>query len=187
LRRLVPATVYDEAQPYFLYGGFAFVGLTEPYLHEWGDDWQQDAPQDLVHLTLTGIQRLPDEQPVILSRIFPSRHTAGYSHMADRQLVNVNGYPVLNLQQMYSLVQILSETEEYLAFELFCTGGNAAVTTSTAAAVETLEETLRVYRIPVAASEELVLAHAENAPAVQEMVLQTPREHRQKFGVTGVA
>jgi hypothetical protein len=48
LRRLVPATVYDEPQPYFVYGGFAFVGLTEPYLHEWGDDWMQDAPQDLV-------------------------------------------------------------------------------------------------------------------------------------------
>ena len=136
LRRLVPATVYDEAQPYFLYGGFAFVGLTEPYLHEWGDDWKQDAPQDLVHLTLTGIQRLRDEQPVILSRIFPSRHTAGYSNMADRQVVSVNDHPVLNLQQMYSLVQTLHETEDSMAFELFCTGGNAAVTTSTDAAAE---------------------------------------------------
>ena len=56
LRRLVPATNYDEPQPYFLYGGFAFVGLTEPYLHEWGDEWQADAPQDLVHLANTGIQ-----------------------------------------------------------------------------------------------------------------------------------
>ena len=56
LRRLVPATVYDMPQPYFVYGGFAFVGLSEPYLHEWGDDWQSDAPQDLVHLAMTGVQ-----------------------------------------------------------------------------------------------------------------------------------
>ena len=50
LRRLVPAVVYDEPQPYFVYGGFAFVGLTEPYLQEWGDDWMADAPQDLVNV-----------------------------------------------------------------------------------------------------------------------------------------
>jgi S1-C subfamily serine protease len=57
LRRLVPATVYDEPQPFFLYAGYSFVGLTEPYLHEWGDEWQADAPQDLVHLALTGQQQ----------------------------------------------------------------------------------------------------------------------------------
>ena len=57
LRRLVPPTVYDEPQPYFIYGGFAFLGLTEAYLHEWGDEWQADAPQDLVHLTLTGVPK----------------------------------------------------------------------------------------------------------------------------------
>ena len=45
-----------------------------------------DAPQDLVHLALTGVQRRPDEQPVILSKCFPSRRTAGYLHMADRQV-----------------------------------------------------------------------------------------------------
>ena len=86
LPRLVPATVFDEPQPYFLYGGFAFVGLTEPYLHEWGEEWQADAPSDLVHLALTGVQRLQQEQPVILSRCFPSKSTAGYTNMADRQV-----------------------------------------------------------------------------------------------------
>jgi S1-C subfamily serine protease len=76
LHRLVPAVVYDESQPYFLYGGFAFVGLTEPYLHEWGDDWMSDAPQDLVHLALTGVQRQCDEQPVSRAAILRMRPTA---------------------------------------------------------------------------------------------------------------
>ena len=38
LQRLVPATVYDVPQPYFVYAGFSFVPLTEPYLHDWGDE-----------------------------------------------------------------------------------------------------------------------------------------------------
>ena len=163
LRRLVPATVYDEPQPYFVYGGFAFVGLTEPYLHEWGDDWLADAPQDLVHLALTGVQNRPNEQPVILSKCFPSRRTAGYSHMADRQVVSVNGHPVLNLQQMYSLVMELHESSEFMTFEVFCTGGNAVVTTGTSAAESTLEDTLSLYRIPKAASVELEDAYAKGS------------------------
>ena len=65
------------SQSYFLYGGFVFVPLTEPYLMEWGEDWMQDAPHDLVNLALSGIATLDEEQPVILTRIFPSKRTAG--------------------------------------------------------------------------------------------------------------
>ena len=86
LGRLVPATVYDAPQPYFLYAGLVFLPLTEPYLHEWGDDWQQDAPTDLVHLCMSGTRREAGEEVVVLSRCYPSRHTAGYTHLNDRQV-----------------------------------------------------------------------------------------------------
>ena len=62
--RLVPSHIYDEPQSYFIYGGLAFVALTEPYLHEWGDEWMSDAPHELVNLVMAGIAALPDEQPV---------------------------------------------------------------------------------------------------------------------------
>jgi len=167
LPRLVPATVYDEAQPYFVYGGFAFVGLSEPYLHEWGDDWQADAPQDLVHLTLTGVPRYEDEQPVVLSRCFPSKATAGYTHMADRQVISVNRHPVLNLRHMYALVQRLHREGQFVAFEVFCIGGNAIVTISTDAASEALEHTMQLYRVPAAASADLAsLTPAEHQAAL---------------------
>ena len=52
----------------------------------------------------------PDEQPVILSRVFPSRATAGYTHMADRQVVSVNGEPVLNLRHSKPLELTLNLT-----------------------------------------------------------------------------
>ena len=129
--------------------GFAFVGLTEPYLHEWGDDWMSDAPQVCVrispdnasrirlvftsvlscspagsgspgaHRRAAPVQRAAGQQSchsqneaysarihriaqaaqpsrtlatqVILAKCFPSRRTAGYSHMADRQVSELYG------------------------------------------------------------------------------------------------
>ena len=50
--RLVPSHIYDAPQAYFIYGGLAFVALTEPYLHEWGDEWMSDAPHELVSRSL---------------------------------------------------------------------------------------------------------------------------------------
>jgi hypothetical protein len=52
--RLIPTTTYDEPVPYFIYGGLVFVPFTEPYLHEWGEEWQADAPHELVNLLLSG-------------------------------------------------------------------------------------------------------------------------------------
>ena len=76
--------------------------------------------------------------------------------MADRQVLSVNGHPVLNLRQMYALVQQLHSTAAYLSFEVYCVGGNAIVTTGTDATTEALEHTMRLYRIPAAASSELL-------------------------------
>ena len=65
----MPSHIYDEPQSYFIYGGLAFVALTEPYLHEWGDEWMSDAPHELVNLVMAGIAALPDEQPVSMAPI----------------------------------------------------------------------------------------------------------------------
>ena len=43
----------------------------------------------------------PNPLKVILSRIFPTKLTAGYSAMMDRRCISVNGEAVLNLRQMY--------------------------------------------------------------------------------------
>lgn len=153
--RLVPAHIYDAPQSYFIYGGLAFVALTEPYLHEWGDEWMADAPHELVSLVMSGIASQPQEQPVILSRIFPSKPTAGYSAMTDRRIISVNGEPVLNLRQMYSLVQRLHGSAPYLDFELQCVGGNCAVVVESATADAVRNEILETYRIPSAASKQL--------------------------------
>lgn len=163
LPELVPQSSHDEPQPYFLYGGFAFTSLTRPYLDEWGDQWQSHAPFRLVELALTGERQHADEQPVVLSHCFPSQRTAGITTLNDRQVVAVNGHPVINIHQMYTLVQELHATSDFLAFELWCAGGHAVVTIGTDVAEQTLAQTMQVYRVPAKASAELLESHAAGA------------------------
>mmetsp|Transcript_97269 Transcript_97269/g.275228 ORF Transcript_97269/g.275228 Transcript_97269/m.275228 type:complete len:221 (-) Transcript_97269:70-732(-) len=157
LRRLVPAVVYDAPQLYFIYGGLAFVPLTTPYLQEWGEDWRSSAPHELVELALNGLPTLPDEQPVILSRCFPSARTTGYSSLVDRRVLSVNGVAVLNLRQMHSLVLRMHASEPYVVFELQCVGCNALVVVESATADEVRSEILTTHRIPAAASPDLTV------------------------------
>ena len=156
LPRLVPPTAYDESPPYFIFAGLVFVPLTEPYLHEWGDDWLADAPQDLVALTLQGLPTQWDEQVVILSRCFPSKQTAGYGPLHDRQVVSVNGEKVRNLAQMYARVRHVAASEPFVRFELATVGGPAVVVVESARAEAEGEEILQTYRIPAAASADLL-------------------------------
>jgi len=156
LQRLVPHYVYDQPQPYFIYGGLVFVPLSEPYLQEWGDDWLSDAPQELVELAMSGIQTKPGEEPVIFSRCFPSRRTAGFTGLTDRRVLSVNGEPVLNLRQMYETVQREAGRGAHLQFELHCVGGSALLALETVDASEVTEEILRTYRVPQAAAPELL-------------------------------
>ena len=81
--------------------------------------------------------------------------TAGYSAMMDRRCISVNGEAVLNLRQMYALVQRLHSSAAYLDFELQCVGGNCAVAVETATADAVRDEILETYRIPSPASREL--------------------------------
>ena len=105
----------------------------------------------------------PDEQPVILSRCYPSKHTAGYAQLSDRQVVAVNGEPVLNLRQMYARIQELHSTVDTILIELACVGGDALITIDTEIAAEVTEQTLSRYRIPSAAALELLEEGAAEA------------------------
>ncbi|CAK9077037.1 unnamed protein product [Durusdinium trenchii] len=108
LQPLVPITVQDSLQPWFLYGGMLFVVLTVSYLQEWGSKWLHDAPVDLVMLQKEGLKKDPEEQIVILSKCYPSR-----------RVVSVNERAVRNLREMYGWIQQLHSTEEFIHFNLF--------------------------------------------------------------------
>jgi hypothetical protein len=76
----------------------------------------------------------------------------------DRQVLSVNGERVINLRQMYARIQELHRTASTLFLEVFCIGGNAVIALDTDVAAAVLEQTLEQYRIPSAASADLLEA-----------------------------
>ena len=90
-----------------------------------------------------------------------------------RRVLACNGEPVLNLQQMYALVQRLHASEAHLRFELQCVGGAALIAVETSTAEEVRDEIMKTYRVPAPASPELVEAAAEPPPAEAPRV-ETP-------------
>ena len=68
----------------------------------------------------------------------------------------VNGEPVVNVRQMYDLVERLHHEADHLHFELKCVGGNAAVVVETATAIAVRDDILETYRIPAHASKDLL-------------------------------
>lgn len=66
------------------------------------------------------------------------------------------------MQQMFNLIQTLHATEDHVFLDLLCAGGDALVAIETASAESVLRETMDLYRIPAAASSEL-LAHQATA------------------------
>jgi len=157
LRPIVPLTSYDEAQPYFVYGGFAFLALSQPFLQEWGDQWRAKAPRDLINIAFRQERQHEDEQPVVLAYCFNGPR-AGYtaSFLENRQVISVNGHRIVNLRQMYELVQELHATSDQMVFEVYSFGGNSFITLGTDEAEDVLAETLELYNIPAAASKELL-------------------------------
>eukprot|EP00434_Breviolum_minutum_P018982 symbB.v1.2.016735.t1/scaffold1281.1/size129568/3 len=156
LAPLVPITVQDTMQSWFLYGGMLFVPLTVSYLQEWGSKWLHDAPVDLVMLQKEGMRKDPEEEIVILSKCYPSRRTAGYSLLNERRVSSVAGRAVKNIKEMYTLIQELEKTEEYIHLTLSCVGSDMVAAIATSGAKDVNEEVMKVYRIPSTASPDLL-------------------------------
>lgn len=51
------------------YAGLVFVPLTQPYLHEYGEDWMNTAPRRLYDKAMHGMMQKPRQQIVILSQV----------------------------------------------------------------------------------------------------------------------
>lgn len=156
LAPLVPITVQDTMQSWFLYGGMLFVPLTVSYLQEWGSKWLHDAPVDLVMLQKEGMKKHAEEQIVILSKCYPSRRTAGYSLLNERRVASVQGQAVKNIREMYALIQELEKTEDYIHLSLSCVGSDMVAAIATSTAKDVNEEVMKVYRIPSTASPDLL-------------------------------
>ncbi|KAL3696064.1 hypothetical protein R1sor_010140 [Riccia sorocarpa] len=116
LRPLVPIHQFDRLPSYFIFAGLVFTPLTQPYLHEYGEDWYNTSPRRLCNRALTATLEKPGEQLVILSQVLMDEINAGYERLAELQVMKVNGVEVHNLRHLTELVE--SCTSSSLRFDL---------------------------------------------------------------------
>ena len=69
LQPLVPVHQFDKLPSYYIFAGLVFIPLTQPYLHEYGEDWYNTSPRRLCERALRELPKKPGEQFVILSQV----------------------------------------------------------------------------------------------------------------------
>ncbi|KAK9159384.1 hypothetical protein Syun_005725 [Stephania yunnanensis] len=86
LQPLVPVHQFDKLPSYFIFAGLVFVPLTQPYLHEYGEDWYNTSPRRLCEFALRELPNKAGEQMVILSQVLMDDVSAGYERLAELQV-----------------------------------------------------------------------------------------------------
>ncbi|GFR50891.1 hypothetical protein Agub_g13182, partial [Astrephomene gubernaculifera] len=102
---LVPVHCYDRLPSYFMFAGLVFTPLTQPYLHEYGEDWMNSAPRRLYDKAMHGMMQRPGQQIVILSQVLVDDVNTGYQQFQSLQVLRVDGVEVLNLAHLKQLVE----------------------------------------------------------------------------------
>lgn len=69
MQPLVPVHQFDKLPSYYIFAGLVFVPLTQPYLHEYGEDWYNASPRRLCERALRELPKKAGEQLVILSQV----------------------------------------------------------------------------------------------------------------------
>lgn len=69
IQPLVPVHQFDKLPSYYIFAGLVFVPLTQPYLHEYGEDWYNTAPRRLCERALRELPKKKNQQLVILSQV----------------------------------------------------------------------------------------------------------------------
>ncbi|KAL8159403.1 hypothetical protein V2J09_000940 [Rumex salicifolius] len=105
LQPLVPVHQFDKLPTYYIFAGLVFIPLTQPYLHEFGEDWYNTSPRRLCECALKEQPKKPGEQLVILSQVLMDDINAGYERLAELQVKRVNGVEVDNLKHLCRLVE----------------------------------------------------------------------------------
>lgn len=69
LEPLVPVHQFDKLPSYYIFAGLVLIPLTQPYLHEYGEDWYNTSPRRLCEHALRELPKKAGEQLVILSQV----------------------------------------------------------------------------------------------------------------------
>ncbi|OIT36713.1 PREDICTED: protease Do-like 10, mitochondrial [Nicotiana attenuata] len=160
LQPLVPVHQFDKLPSYFIFAGLVFIPLTQPFLHEYGEDWYNASPRRLCERALRELPKKPGEQFIILSQVLMDDINAGYERLAELQVKKVNGVEVLNLKHLRQLVE--DGNQKNVRFDL---DDERVIVLNYESARIATSRILKRHRIPHAMSSDLT--HDENAAELQ--------------------
>jgi hypothetical protein len=114
---LVSMHLRGAAPSYFIVGGLVFTVLTVPYMKaQYGEEWDNDAPVDLVHFYGFGEAKKEDQCKVVLCHVLAHDCTVGYESLEKLVVNKVDGVEINNLQHLVDLV--VGGTSEWVTFGL---------------------------------------------------------------------
>lgn len=114
--RLVPLELYDTRPSYYIYGGLVFSPLTVNYLKNWGNNWFQEAPKNLLYYYFFEKPVVADEEVVNLTKILPSDVNKGYHGSGNFRIDKVNGQKIYRLKEMVRIIEE-AKGEPFIIFE----------------------------------------------------------------------
>ena len=166
---LVPVQLYDRLPSYFVYAGLVFAPLSQPHLHESGEDWFNTAPRKLTDLALHGKLRARGDQVVLLSQVLVDDVNAGYQPFADLQVLACGGVRVRNLRHLRAL--LLAEAGAFIRLDL---DDDRVLVLDRAAAEAAHDRILMRHRVPAPVSADLLREDAENDAQDATAAAETP-------------
>jgi S1-C subfamily serine protease len=119
--RLVPPEGYDVAPTYYIAGGIVFEPLTMNYLKEWGPNWRNNAPLELLRYYLHGEKTADRHQVVVLVAVLADELNVGYQERESEVVRSVNGETISSIQDLVRAFEenrgqyhILRDEEDYM-------------------------------------------------------------------------
>merc|ERR1712139_159016 len=159
--QLVPVHTFQSANPnpsFFIIAGLVITVVTVPFLRsEFGEEWDCEAPVELVKVASDTRAEFAGEQLLVLTQVLAHELTMGYDRLENMLLLNINGTKVKHLRHVVELVENCEG--EYLRFGLQT---NHTIVLKTQAAKKATADVLDRHGIPSDRSRDLMAA-AESA------------------------
>lgn len=91
MKWLVPRTEYDRRPMWFVFGGLVFQRLTAEYLRNWGEQWWDKAPKELLHSYYYGLRRPEQQEVIVMQQVLADAVNVGYEAFHNDSVASVDG------------------------------------------------------------------------------------------------
>jgi S1-C subfamily serine protease len=169
---LVPRTEFDRRPMWFLFGGLVFQRLTAEFLRNWGDNWWDKAPKELLHLYHSGLRKPEQQEVVVLAHVLADKVNVGYEAFVNDVVATVDGQQPVDMRDF---VRRVDRAKGDVVIKL---SSGATVLLAAAGARAALPRILSRYHVPADRSADLAEAGAKPAAASSRPVAGRRRTRR---------